>query len=170
MINQQSFLNHFLEHERDLRAFIGSLVADRSRREDVLQEVALTLWEKYASFDQTRPFGAWARGVAANKVLQAKRQDRRFPMPFSPELVQQIVEAFAVDAPTAANLHERGLQHCLAKLPEPSRSLLAQHYEDRLPCAKIASAQGCSVESIYKQLSRLRQQLAACIEGYLKHF
>jgi RNA polymerase sigma-70 factor (ECF subfamily) len=86
----QSFLEHVMPHQSDLRAFIGSLVTDQARREDIFQETALTLWQKFEHFDHSRSFGAWARGVAANKILQAKRQDHRFPMPFDPEVIAQV--------------------------------------------------------------------------------
>ena len=162
MTAQQTFLKHLLLHQDDLRAFIGSLVSDRARRDDVFQEVALTLWTIFDRYDTSRSFGAWARGIAANKILKAKRQDRRFPMPFSPDMVQEILDAFAASEPDPECLRERGLQHCLKKVPDSGQLLLASFYAERLSCADIAKQSDLSVEAIY-------QQIAKCIEGYLNH-
>lgn len=47
MDGRDEFLKLFLKQETDLRAFIGSLLLDPNRGEDVLQEVALTLWQQF---------------------------------------------------------------------------------------------------------------------------
>ena len=122
MTAHDTFLKLFLDHQTEIRAFVGTLVSDGTRREDVFQEIALTLWKEFDKFDQARSFGAWARGVAANKILQAKRKDRRFPMPFSPEVVEHLLETFASSETSIPSLRERGLRHCRAKLPEKSGS------------------------------------------------
>jgi DNA-directed RNA polymerase specialized sigma24 family protein len=48
VVDQPYFLKLFLPAEADLRALIGSLVRDRQAREDLLQDITLTLWEKIA--------------------------------------------------------------------------------------------------------------------------
>ena len=84
-VRVHEFLPLFLAHQVGIRAFIGSLVRDRHTRDDVFQEVALTLWHELARYDRGRSFGAWARGIAANKVMQRWRQDARTPAPMPPE-------------------------------------------------------------------------------------
>src|SRR2546425_12489481 len=91
---QNEFLPLFLEHQVSLRAFIGSLLRDRHARDDVFQEVALILWNEFARYDPSRSFGAWARGIAANKVMQRWRQDTRTPAPVPPEAVQALLDAY----------------------------------------------------------------------------
>ena len=168
MTAHDTFLKLFLDHQTEIRAFVGTLVSDGTRREDVFQEIALTLWKEFDKFDQARSFGAWARGVAANKILQAKRKDRRFPMPFSPEVVEHLLETFASSETSIPSLRERGLRHCRAKLPEKSRLLLDRHYEHGEACASIAKDCKRSVDAVYQTLSRIRRQLGACIETYVK--
>ncbi|MEZ5301550.1 MAG: hypothetical protein R3F11_13010 [Verrucomicrobiales bacterium] len=57
-----AFLTRFLPAEADLRAFIGALVREPGAREDIFQEVALTLWEKFAEYEALLVRGAGARG------------------------------------------------------------------------------------------------------------
>lgn len=169
MTAQQSFLQYLSQHQDDLKAFIGSLVTDRAHREDIFQETALTLWRKFDEFDHARSFGAWARGVAAKKILQAKRSNQRFPAPFDPVLIAQIQDAFEATE-DEVSLRERALQHCLKKLPEKSRDLLDHHYRQRRSGAAIARTSGRTSAAVFKHLSRIRQQLARCMEDYQKHF
>ena len=79
MSQHDEFLPLFLAHQGDLRAFIGALIRDAQTREDIFQNVSLTLWESFDRYDRDRSFGAWARGIAARKVLHAGRWVR-FPL------------------------------------------------------------------------------------------
>src|SRR5262245_54086453 len=94
MDSKDSLFRSFVLHERDLKAFIGSLVRDPGARDDVFQEVALAIWEQASAYDPARPFGAWARGIAVHKILQRRRQDARFPARFSPDTLQAVLDAY----------------------------------------------------------------------------
>src|SRR5947209_8271641 len=114
------FMALFLRHQAELKAFIGSLVRDRHARDDLLQEVALVLWEKFSAYDPGRSFGAWARGIAANKVMQRWEKAGRLPLPFAPAAIQALLDAFErTEASTSA--HGVALERCLEDLPEKSR-------------------------------------------------
>jgi RNA polymerase sigma-70 factor (ECF subfamily) len=162
-----AFLELFLAHEGELRAFIGAVVRDVQAREDVFQEVARVLWKNFGRFDATRRFGAWARGVAANKVLEEHRRRARSPLSFAPEVVEAIREAYDAteDRPGA---REEALRECVRRMPEKSRTLLALRYGDGLKCALIARRLGHSVDAVYQTLSRLRGALEACIRQRLE--
>lgn len=74
------FLHFFNQCAADLRAYIGSVVRDVHAREDVFQDVSRTLWQSFDQYDPERSFGAWARGVATRKMLEARRKNVRFPL------------------------------------------------------------------------------------------
>jgi len=76
------FLPLFLACPNDLRAFIGAMVRDPALREDLFQEVSMVLWRKFDSYDLTRPFGAWARGIAARRFWNASARNRASRRPF----------------------------------------------------------------------------------------
>ena len=88
MNRQDEFLKLLLRHQTEVKAFIGSVVLDRHLQDDVFQEVAVALWQQMDRYDWDLPFAAWARGIAANKILQMRDQNARFPVAFSPETIQ----------------------------------------------------------------------------------
>jgi RNA polymerase sigma-70 factor, ECF subfamily len=158
------FLLNFLRCEADLKAFIGSLVRNPHLRADVFQEVALALWRQIDAYDPSRPFGAWARGIAAKKVLQMRDKDARFPVAFSPETIEAVLQAYDR---TDADYRADALRECVRLLPEKARRLLEQRYEQNLPCDEIARASGATVEAVYQNLSRIRGRLEECIRRRL---
>jgi RNA polymerase sigma-70 factor (ECF subfamily) len=167
MEGQEQFLRLFLKCQGDIRAFIGSLIRDPHLREDVFQEVALVLWREYPRYDPQRPFGAWARGIASHLVLQRWERDSRLPVPFSPEAIQAVRDAYDRLEEAGPSLRAEALQQCLQALPEKSRRLLALRYEQSLKLAQIAECVHSSLDAVHKALSRLRVQLQSCVERRL---
>jgi RNA polymerase sigma-70 factor (ECF subfamily) len=167
MDGQEQFLRLFLQCQGDLRAFIGSLIRDPHLREDVFQEVALVLWREFVRYDPARPFGAWARGIAANKVMQRWESDGRLPLPFSPAAIQAICDVYDQVEAAAPSPRAEALEHCLEKLPEKSRRLLALRYEKSLKLGQIAERVHASLDAVHKALTRIRARLLECIERRL---
>ena len=115
MNEQEVFLSQFLRCEADLRALVGAVVRDVHVREDVFQEIALTLWRHFSRYDPSRTFGAWARGVAAKKLLERCSGDRRLPLVLSPDAILELAEAADRSESRLAPGFE-ALEHCLGKL------------------------------------------------------
>jgi RNA polymerase sigma-70 factor (ECF subfamily) len=162
MADDARFLKLLLQHQEDLRAFIASTVRDRAAAEDLFQDVCLALWQGFASYDPARPFGAWARGVAFHKVLQAREKTRRLPLAFSPEAVQAVLDAYDRAEPEPADLEP--LRDCIGRLPERSRELLALRYGQALALSEIARRVGGTLDAVHKTLSRIRAALQECLQ------
>ena len=167
--NRAGFLELFLAHQDDLRAFIGALVRDRASRDDVFQEVSVTLWNTFDRYDPNRPFGAWARGVARNRILKLYRKEGRVPEPLAPEAVEATLDAFdALEAESPnCGAWEDALDACLRQLPRRSRKLLALRYEAGHDIGEIATRLRKSTDAVYQALSRIRKQLERCVKARL---
>jgi RNA polymerase sigma-70 factor (ECF subfamily) len=162
----QEFLKYFLAHQSDLKVYIGSVIRDRSLRDDVFQETALALWESFDRFDPGRPFGAWARGVASKKILQQHRKSGRVPLATAPQVLQAVLEAFDQTEHETSD-RQRALQACLEKLPGKSRKLLALRYDDSIPGDEIATRLSTTRDAVCQALARIRTRLESCIRKQL---
>jgi RNA polymerase sigma-70 factor (ECF subfamily) len=163
---QEEFLGLFLKHQDDLRAFLGSVVRDWHARDDLFQEITLILWRQFDRYDRARPFGAWARGVAAKKVMQDWEQSRRRPTLLPPEAVQAMLDAYDRTEPSAGPALE-ALEQCLERLRAEPHRLFVLRYREGLRLADIAAQFRSTSEAIHKALSRLRTRLQRCVEQRL---
>jgi RNA polymerase sigma-70 factor (ECF subfamily) len=161
------FLTLFLKHQGDLRAFIGSMIRERSARDDVLQETALVLWREFDRYDRSRSFGAWARGFAANKVLQRLERETRSPISLPPEALPAILAAYERTEGPEEERRE-ALDKCLQELPEKSRTLLTLRYEHGLSLVQLGERVHSTMDAAHKALSRIRTRLQACVERRLR--
>lgn len=167
MNEQETFLTLFLKHQDDLRAFIGSVVRERAAREDVLQETALVLWREFERFDHGRSFGAWARGIAAKKLLQRWDRGKRWHYALPNEAIPVLLAAFD-RTEDLTDARRDALEHCLQTLPGKSQRLLALRYEQGHSLQQIAEQVGGTLDAVNKGLSRIRGKLRECIERRLR--
>ena len=170
LMNPESdtFLPLFLAAQNDLRAFIGAMVRDRGLRDDVFQDVAMTLWRTFDRFDQRRSFGAWARGVAARKIMEDRRLRARLPDYCTLDTLEALSASFAAHE-DEVSWHEReqALSFCLELLPEKSAGVMSARYGRGETAESIARSMGLSLDAVYQTLSRLRRHLRECVQRRL---
>jgi RNA polymerase sigma-70 factor (ECF subfamily) len=161
---QQRFLSLFLRSEREIYRYVAVLVPNPADAEDIVQQTALTLWEKFDAYDPARPFTPWACRFALNKARQWIERHQRWRTLLDAGLAEELQRRREELRPeTEARL--RHLEGCLGKLPEEQRTLVEGYYYRREQIDRIASASGRTVASTYKALQRIRQALQACVES-----
>lgn len=154
----------FLKHQGDLQAFVVSVVQDWNRADDIVQEVSLVLWRRFAEYDPSHSFGAWARGIAARKILKDRERQRQGGRMLSPEAIESVAAAYEeVEAPGSPQLE--ALQLCLRSLDPASRKLLDLRYQESLPLEEVATRTERSLAAVTKALLRLRSSLERCVRS-----
>ncbi len=156
------FLRLFTAHEQAVRAFVRRLVPTRADADDVMQEVSIVLWEKFASFHEGADFRAWAFGVARFEVLGWLRDKGRDRLVLNEEVMLKIAEDSARDEPKLERQRE-ALELCMAKVPVEQRELLMQAYQPAVRIQEVAQGSGRSVPGFYQWLHRMRRLLLDCI-------
>lgn len=166
MTDREQFLQLYLDAEREIRCFLRMLVRNQTDFEDACQAVALNLWKSFDSYDATRPFGRWARGVAINVVYQQRRSGMRDPILFPPEVASDILDAYELSLQSEPSGAERveALRKCVDALPARSQKFLELRYGESLSLADIAKLVGSTVGASQRALSRIRACLARCVE------
>jgi RNA polymerase sigma-70 factor, ECF subfamily len=144
-------------------AFVSSSVRDFHKAEDLVQEVAATVAEKFEEYDASRPFVNWALGIAQNKVLGLFRKEATRRLMFDDATVESLAVATA-DVASDLDVRERALKQCLQVLPERARKLLEARYRSDEPVAAIAKKMGMTANTVYVALHRVRASLRGCIE------
>lgn len=163
---EEDFMRLLQQHQTQILSFIYCLVHHLPDAEDVLQQTAITLWNKFDEFDREAPessFLAWAKTVAKNKSLTFLRDQRRQRVRFSNSLVEQLAERPL----WSSNENQRrlaALAHCRQKLAPNDQSLLLQCYGATTgKIQEVAANLERTVDSVYVSLSRIRKSLAECI-------
>ncbi|WP_395736138.1 sigma-70 family RNA polymerase sigma factor [Prosthecobacter sp.] len=162
-VQHSQFLRLYAANEAALHAFVRSVLPSLQEAADVMQEVAVVLWQKFAEADEFRP---WAFGVARNMVLRHLRSRARDRHVFDDELVNQLLDEAA--AMEQRHLTQReALTTCLQKLPEVQRKLALTAYTKGTRMDELAVQRGQTPMALYKLLQRIRQVLLECVRRTL---
>jgi RNA polymerase sigma-70 factor (ECF subfamily) len=160
---QQRFLSLFLRSEREIFRYVAALVPNLADADDIVQQTALSLWEKFEAYDPAQPFTPWACRFALNKARQWIERRQRWQALLDHGLAEELEQRRAALMPEM----ERRLQNlegCLGRLPTEQRSLVEGYYFRRDGVQHLAAHSGRTVAATYKLLQRIRQTLQACIE------
>ena len=157
------FLQRYAEAEPALRTYVRALLPDRADAADILQSVAVALWQKFSDFDPSRDFRRWAFGVARIETLKLRRDIARDRHVFDDELVGRLADSAEHAAPRHVSQRE-ALDSCLQKLPEAQRHLVLAAYARDVRIDELAARRGQTSMSLYKVLQRIRRTLLECVQ------
>ena len=159
----EQFVQQLAECQARLFGYVFSLLGDRSRAADVVQETNLVLWRKIDQYQPDRPFLPWAFGIARFQVLAHLRDQQRDRLLLDADLAETLSSEAERQAQDFDAIRE-SLQHCLQVLTEKNRTLIEQRYYREMSLTDIAATAGRTVGALKVALLRVRRQLAECVQ------
>lgn len=146
-------------------ALIARTVFDRSRAEDLAQEVFLRVHRGLPYFRGAARLSTWIYRIVANVCVQ---DASRHPAPASLDDQRVDVRISASDRQFGDfELRDR-LDKAIARLPPHYRLLVAAHYLDGVQYEELADALQLPLGTVKTQLYRAKQQLRRLLDGELK--
>jgi RNA polymerase sigma-70 factor (ECF subfamily) len=165
-VDHRRFLQKFVAHERLLTGYLLAATGNFHEAEDLLQEVSVALWESFDRYDESRPFQAWALGIARHKVQNWREQKGRARSGLSLEFLDLLGTA---QREASDQLSERRplLQRCVDALPAHLREMVELRYQEGLSLESIAGRLERTVGAIQVALVRVRRVLRECVDRKL---
>lgn len=159
----EHFVTQIAEHQGRIFSYIYSLLGDRNRSADVLQETNLVLWRKREEFRSGSAFVPWAFAIARFQVLAHLRDQRRETTLIDAEVTEALAPSIEAVSDTFED-RRAALAGCMQELSEEKRELVRARYFDARPLAELAAENNRTAESLKVMLFRVRKSLADCIQ------
>ena len=155
-----------VERYKDLVfALIARTVQDRSRAEDLAQDVFLRIHRGLPYFRGEARLSTWIYRIVANAVMQ---DHGRAPTTASLDDERSAQRAAATDRQfTDFEVRDR-LEKAIARLPANYRLLIAAHYLRGVQYEELAEALQLPLGTVKTQLYRAKQQLRRLLETELR--
>jgi RNA polymerase sigma-70 factor (ECF subfamily) len=161
---RDSFARVFAQHQSWLYAFVVTLVGKISDAEEVFQDVCVVLWSEHESFDLATDFRRWASAVARNRVLGYRTKQQREARRLS-DVAVELVAATMLEKADLLEERRLALHGCLGKLVDSDRRLVSLCYSESGDAFRAVAEQlNRSVNTLYKQLQRIRRTLRECVD------
>lgn len=172
MLSNDEFVELVREHQAGLRAFIRSLGIDGMWVDDVAQEALVIAYERRDQYDPEQPFRNWVWGIARNCVLNDRRKTARRSRILNDNVTDILLSTSSVcDEVEGMNDADQqrmvALQECLQQIPEKSREMVRQRYENNLKATDLASHLQMNAAAVRKSLERIRSAIRRCMEERL---
>lgn len=156
------FLQLFTQDERKLYRYIFTLVPDSDQAQDVFQDTAMALWEKFDEYQSDKPFLPWACRFAYFKVLSHRKRTGKQPALLADDVIHLLAEE-QIEENDWLEEQLRALRRCLGDLTDAERELIQDRYAGKASVVHIAETTGRPADSLYKILYRARKRLMECI-------
>jgi RNA polymerase sigma-70 factor (ECF subfamily) len=156
----------WMQVQPNLIAFITASVQDFCDAEDVLQDVAQIVAERFESYDRSRPFIAWALGITRVKIADHYRHRQKKGFTLSDASLDYLSAATARAEPSMSE-RNHALEQCLKLLPTKSARIIQLRYQQDCSATQIAADLGSTPKSIRVTLCRIRTQLLDCVRKRL---
>ncbi len=158
----KQFFQLFMAHQNRVYAYVLIFVPHSPDADDIMQETAAVMWEKFDTFTIGTDFASWGKKIAYHKILDYRKKKGRSQVLFSDELVSLLAEETeAILDQTDPRLE--ALKHCLRRLSHRDRHLVRLHYEDGLAIKRVAEQANRSVQGLYKVMVRIHNRLRDCV-------
>lgn len=163
---REQLARSWLAVEPSVRAYVAAAIRSTADREDVLQQVALTVARRFEEYDEKRPFVGWVLWLAKSRIVDHYRSSQRQRLVLGPDVLDRLAESLTASHDDVSP-RRAALDDCLATLTERSRELVRMRYHDGMAITAIAGAVRSTPGSIRVALFRIRETLAECIDRRL---
>lgn len=155
-------------HHRDLLVYGQSLCRDVSTSADIVQESFVVAFEKVHTFDVTKDFASWMRGIVRNKWREWVRKNKRYDLSDNElaHLDADIASWQASRANESSTLFD-ALEIGLDRLPENLRETVKAFYYEGRSGEEVSEILQIEPAAVRKRLQRARVLLKEFLDHRL---
>ena len=161
------FVSLLTDHQGQLYSYILSLIPNFNDADDILQDTTKIMWEKFGEYKSGTDFLAWGRKIAYYNVLEYfRRKKKENGLCFD----EQLADKLSINSEKVSDSSKEYVYHlnsCIDKLNDKDQELLKHRYFENSDVKSMAAKFGCSVQYVYRNISRVQQLLLVCIEKQL---
>lgn len=160
--NREQFENEAMPHINDLFRTAMRVLGDRSRAEDVVQEVFLQAWKSYHRFETGTNCRAWLFKILFHCINHHRRKWFRFPLLKEKE---EFLEANLTYAePIPEHLTDEDILAALDKMPGDFRAVVLLVDVEEFAYKEASEILSIPIGTVMSRLSRGRKALRELLD------
>jgi RNA polymerase sigma-70 factor, ECF subfamily len=173
--DQRSFAALFDRYAKSIVNFAYRYVGERSRAEELTQDIFLKVYRSASSYEPTARFKTWLFRIAANHCLNEVRRgvyraghasiDDK-PDEEGPAMHLATPASSGPDAALAGRDMERALSEVLERLPERERAAFTMCRFEGVAYRDIAEALNTTESAVKSMIHRATVAIAKCLESF----
>lgn len=160
--DRRAFERLYHSHVNRVFAICARMVGDRTRAEELTQDVFVRAWEKLSQFRGEAAFNTWLHRLTVNVVLNVRKSEGRTRSRFGDDSgeMDDLPVPGSVSVPGAA----MDLEAAIAALPKGARRVFVLHDVEGFKHEEIAEMLGITSGGSKAQLHRARLLLREALQ------
>ncbi len=159
----QQFLRLMSLNQSKIYGYTLSLLSQKADADDLMQEICLTMWEKFDTFELGTNFVSWGIQIARYKVANYRQKHYGKHKCILTDKAVQLLDMRSEKVMQNVDVRIDALEKCVKKLQPRKQELIQLRYDKELPVKTIAERFGRRPKSIYKALAHIQDSLLRCI-------
>jgi RNA polymerase sigma factor (sigma-70 family) len=157
---RETFLRLIEQYQPPVRRLAGAYLQQPADREDLVQEIAMAIWQAIPNFRGESSERTWLYRIAHNVAISSSAKLRRTGSHEGqfPELFDSPSASSAADVGVLANERHQILIESIRLLQEVDRQIILLHLES-LSYSEISEVTGLSETAVAARLTRIRTKL-----------
>ena len=162
-------------HQSSILNLIYRFIGDRTKSQDLAQEVFIRVWQAAGSYQPKAKFTTWIYRITANLCINELKSSRRRKLfqflRFGEDQENTIEEVLVDGSPSPEDLllsreQSRRISDALQSLPVNQRMASVLRRYDNLSYQEIAKILNCSVSAVESLLIRAKRNLQKKLAPY----
>lgn len=155
-------------HHRELLVYARSLTRETNTARDLVQDAFVVAFQKVNTFEVTRDFGSWMRGIVRNKWREWLRKNLRYELTDEElSMVDATIAAWQAERVAGSSSVFEALELCLEKLPDHLTETVHAFYYEGRSGDESSDHLGIAPAAVRKRLQRARDLLKDCLSNQL---
>jgi RNA polymerase sigma factor (sigma-70 family) len=152
-------------HHRVLFSYSMAISRSETVARELVQDAFVAAWQSIGTFDITRDFASWLRGIVRNKWREHCRLHSR-EVAMDEQAFSRLEQTLAPYPDGDSALFSR-LAECRDKLPDPMKEAVTLCYDEGRTSDEAATSLLLSPAAFRKRLERARDALRLCLSKNL---
>ena len=157
--DETAFASLLDRYHRRLRYYVGRLLGSSRNVDDVMQDVWLTVFRRFATLTNPDAFASWAYAIARNKAYHAMRRQPVQLLDGEELEIPADDDGPTFTADDAAEVH-RGLE----KLQPEHREVLVLLFVEQMSYDEISAVVGCKLGTVKSRIHNAKRKLRQIIK------
>ena len=158
----EEIARQLLDARVEMTGYFRSVIVDRHLAEDVFQDVCVKAIQASDTFKDEKHLRRWCHTVGRNRAIDLLRKKDNKQLLLGEAVLAQLEHDENARQPTNSREQLEALGKCLAALTPRSQKIVALRY------GEVAKRMDCKVDTLYKALARIYQNLRTCIHEKLE--
>ena len=153
-------------YDREIRRIVGAMVTNRQDRQDIVQDIWLSVYQRLSSLRDPERFPQWLRAIARNRCLAHVGDRKHRELAWTEVQPEEGAVSVWPGDEHLDRAKRRSVRKAVATLSHALGRTVAMYYFTGYSCDEVSSRMNVPVGTVKRRLSEARSKLRSMFRDW----